>query len=213
MVAAIGDPYATAAEYRDRVGKTDTGADATILAQLTAVSRYLDRRLHRFFTQDAAVVVRTFDGNGDTMLWLPADIATVTDLVVKVDLNEDYDFGEANETLTINTHFWVGPQDAEKGPEPRPFDCLEVVPNNGVFDAWPEQVRAIQVTAKFGWPAVPNAIKEVTISVTRQLRDILESGVTLTMQNIDAGVQSSPSTMALILDIERMYSRPLMGSC
>lgn len=213
MPASVIDPYFTAAEYRDRVGKTDAGADATILLQATAVSRYLDRRLHRFFTQDAAVVVRTFDGNGETVLWLPADIASTTGLIVKVDLNEDYDFGEANETLTINTHFWVGPSDADKGPEPRPFEYLEVVPNNGVFDVWPEQLRAVQVTAKFGWPAVPNAIKEVTISVTRQLRDILESGVTMTMQNIDAAVQSSPSTMALILDIERMYSRPLMGSC
>jgi hypothetical protein len=213
MPAAIGDPYATAAEFRDRVGKSDTTVDATILVQLTAVSRYLDRRLHRFFTQDAAVVTRTFDGNGDTVLWLPVDIASTTSMVVKVDLNEDYDFGEANETLTLNTHFWVGPQDAEKGPEPRPFDCLEIIPNNGVFDVWPEQARAVQVAAKFGWPAVPNAIKEVTISVTRQLRDILESGVTMTMENIDAAIQSSPSTMALILDIERMYSRPLMGSC
>jgi len=209
VTASISDPYATAAEYRDRVDKTDTGDDATILAQLTTVSRFLDLRLRRFFTQDAAVVVRTFDGNGEALLWLPADIATVTGLVVKVDLNEDYLFTGATETLTINTHFWVGPADVDKGPEPRPYECLEVVPNNGLFDVWPEQQRAVQVTAKFGWPAIPGGIKERTIDLTRQLRDVQEAGAAMTLQNIEAAIPLSPQLRLLLWDIERQYAKPI----
>jgi len=208
-MVAVTDPYATAAEYRDRVDKTDTGDDATILAQLTTVSRFLDLRLRRFFTQDAAAAVRTFDGNGEALLWLPADIATTTGLVVKVDLNEDYDFTDSGETLTINTHFWVGPADADKGPEPRPYECLEVVPNNGLFDVWPDQKRVVQVTAKFGWPAVPGGIKERTIDLTRQMRDVLEAGATMTLQSIDTALPLSPQLRLLLWDIERQYARPI----
>lgn len=38
---ALGDAYATEAEYRVRVGKLDLGDDTTILAQLRAVSHYI----------------------------------------------------------------------------------------------------------------------------------------------------------------------------
>src|SRR3972149_2249474 len=104
---AVVDSYATLAEYKVRVNLTTTGDDAAITAQLGAVSRLIDRECRRFFTQDAAVVTRIFDGNGASRLWLPADIATATGLVVKVDLNGDYDFLDANESLTLDTDFWL----------------------------------------------------------------------------------------------------------
>jgi len=208
VAASVGDAYATAEEFRQRTSKGDATEDDVILSQLTTVSRFLDLRLRRFFTQDAVAVVRTFDGNGDVLLWLPADIATTTGLIVKVDLNEDYDVTDAGETLTINTHFWVGPADADKGPEPRPYECLEVVPNNGLFDVWPDQKRAVQVTAKFGWSAVPGGIKERTIDLTRQMRDVLEAGATLTIQSIDTALTVSPQLKLLLWDIERQYARP-----
>src|SRR3990167_5079751 len=109
---AVTDAYATAAEYRERTTKSDASDDDTILAQLKAVSRWLDRRLRRFFTQDAAVVARIYNGNGEQILWLPDDIATATGLIVKVDLNGDYDFSDSGETLSINTDFWLGPYNA-----------------------------------------------------------------------------------------------------
>jgi hypothetical protein len=209
MTATVFDAYATAEEFRQRTSKGDATEDDVILSQLVTVSRFLDLRLRRFFTQDAAAVVRTFDGNGEALLWLPADIATTTGLIVKVDLNEDYDVTDAGETLTINTHFWVGPADADKGPEPRPYEYLEVVPDNGLFDVWPDQKRAVQVTAKFGWPAVPGGIKERTIDLTRQMRDVLEAGATMTLQSIETALPLSPQLRLLLWDIERQYAKPI----
>lgn len=215
---AISDAYATAVEYRARAGKTDTGDDATILAQLTAVSRYIERELGRFFNQDAAVVTRYYNGNGQQRLYVD-EIATTTGLVVKIDLDEDYVFTGANEILTIVTHFWVGPYNAALGPEARPYTFLEIVPGNGVFSEWPirrraaeviDQPRSVEVTAKFGWPAVPAAIRELTIAITRQLRDMEEAGFTLTMQNIDAMVRLAPSASVLLRDIARQYGRVVL---
>ena len=203
---AVTDAYASAAEYRDRVEKSATGDDTPILVQLTAVSRYLDRRLGRFFTQDAEAVARTLDGNGEARLWVP-DIATITGLLVKVDLDADYDFDDSDETLTINTHFWVGPANADKGPEPNPYLYLQIVPNNGRLSKWPDQLRSVEVTAKHGWPAVPGAIKEASIVLVHQLRDLEQEGFTMSLESIDSTIRSSPQMSAFLLDLEERYAR------
>ena len=207
MVAAVTDPYATALEYRARTGGSGTGDDATILLQTTAVSRYLDARLRRFFTQDAAAVTRIFDGNGQEKLWLPADIASITGLIVTVDLDGDYSFTDET-ALVLDTDFWLGPMNADKGAEVRPFEWMKVHPNSTRLSIWPEQQRAIQITAIWGWSAVPSAIKELCIAITRQLRDMEESGFTLTLENVDAAIRVSPQTAWLLRDIEREYARP-----
>lgn len=204
---AVESPYATAAEYRARTSQSGTGDDATILLQTTAVSRYLDARLRRFYTQDAAVVTRIYDGNGEQRLWLPDDIAMTTGLVVTADQDGDYDFSDET-ALTLNTDYWVGPWNAGYGSEPRPYTFLEVSPNSANLSAWPEQLRSVQVVAKFGWPAVPAAIKEITVAITRQLRDLEKSGVTQAIQNIDTVIQQSPELAGLMARIERMYARP-----
>ena len=202
---ALADPYATAPEYRARVTKTDTSEDATTLIdQLKGVSRWLDRELRRFFNIDAAVVTRTFDGNGATRLWLPRDIATTTGLIVKVDDDADWDY---DYTLAIGTDFWVGPPDADKDPEPWPWQYLEVNPN-GQIGQWPDIVRSVQVTAKFGWPAVPQAIKELTVMVTRNWRDMLESGMAVTLQNLETAAGFTPDARLLWRDVQRTYARP-----
>jgi len=210
-MAVVTDAYATAEEYRARSTKTTTGDDADIDEQLKAVSRVIDQECRRFFTIDAEAVTRLYDGNGERVLWLPDDIATATGLIVKVDLNGDYAFGGANETLTIDTHFWLGPQNADKGAEVRPWEFLEVHPSNTVLSAWPEQRRSVQVTAKFGWLVVPDGIREATCAITRQLRDMQEAGFTLTLENIDAAIRLSPQAAGILKDIKKAYSRKVLA--
>ncbi len=206
---AVTDAYATAAEYRTRTTKNDTGDDATILTQLTAVSRLLDKECGRFFNQDAAVVARIFDGNGLGRLYID-DVATLTGLVVKVDLNADYDYADTDETLTKDTHYWIGPANAARGSEPRPYRILEIVPSNGRLTRWPEQLRAVEVTAQFGWPAVPGAIKEATIFITRELRDMQEAGATFQLQDIENAIRLSPQAFSLMQRIKREYGQPVL---
>lgn len=207
---ALGAAYATAAEARARWMKADVGDDPTILENLTAVSHYIDSRCRRRdgFNQSVSVEARMYDGNGKARVWLPDDIATVTGLIVKADLNGDYGVADSGETLTIDTHFWVYPDNAAVGSDPKPYEALELVPTNGVVTTWPLQRRAIQVTAKFGWPEVPEAIKELTIALTRYLRDIHESGVTFSIQAIDTAVQESREMSFFLRNIERQYARP-----
>jgi hypothetical protein len=201
---AITDPYATVEEYKARIGKSSAGDDEALLEILKAISRLIDRECGRFFGQDAAVVVRLYDGNGQSRLYID-DVVTTTALVVKVDLDGDYDFDGADETLTVGTHFWLGPANADKGPEAMPFRYLEIVPNNGWLSLWPTQARAVQITAKFGWPAVPGAIREATVMITHEIADVQKAGPSAALQDIDSAVRLSPTAFSIVQRIKREY--------
>lgn len=127
---------------------------------------------------------------------------------MKCDLNGDYDVADSGETLAVNTHFWPGPYNALNGSEPKPYEWLELIPSNSAVTVWPRQIRALEVTAVFGWPEVPTAIKELTIALTRYLRDIEESGMTFALNAIDQAVSESRQMSFFLRDIERMYARP-----
>ena len=91
---AIGDAYATAAEYRAAVDRTDAADDAIIGRDLTALSRYLDWKLNQRagFQKDAAVTVRVYEGDGTRRLLLRFSIASATGLIVTRDTDADGDF-------------------------------------------------------------------------------------------------------------------------
>lgn len=197
------DAYATEAEYRARAAKSDTADDATILAQLKAAARYVDIKMGRFFTQEAAVT-RIYDGDGSCRIWID-DIVSVATL--KVDLDGDYLFSDET-ALTLDTDYWLGPVNAADGSEAWPFEYIEVHPTSTRLSSWPRQRRAIEIVGTFGWPAVPGPIREATISIVRQLRDMQESGFTLVMQDIESAVNASPQMSALLLGLQRVYAKP-----
>lgn len=221
---AIGDSYATAAEYRAGIDQDDTAEDAEILLYTTAVSRIIDHRCQRTFNQDAAVVERFYshpggretiliDGlvpieRGSARFWLPdADISTTTGLVVKVDLDLDY---SPETTLTINTDFWVGPENAALGSEVRPYEYLDLKPNGAVLYAWPTTRKGISIAAKFGWSAVPEAIKRATIALTKQLRDATKEPFVLTLDNLGDKLPLTGGGMKILDRIEAEYSKKVM---
>lgn len=204
---AIGDAYATAEEYRARVESTDDSEDGETDALLLAVSRFVEVQAGRCFNRDDSPVTKKFDGNGEERLWLPEDIATSTALVLKCDLNSDNDVSDANETLTLDTHFWLGPDNAQAGPEAWPYQFIEVIPNNGRLTVWPNQRRALWITAAYGFPEVPGAVKEATIAVARNLRDLQKSGYTMTLQNVEAAVRVSSTAAYLVKDLVAAYGR------
>ena len=86
------------------------------------------------------------------------DISTTTGLIVKLD---DGDNGTFSTTLTIGTHFILTPSNAAD--EGEPFTCLQLV--NGLY-RFPQSESGrpgVQVTAKFGFAAVPAAIQQACL--------------------------------------------------
>jgi hypothetical protein len=97
---ALSDPYATAAEYRAVVNRSDVSADAQILTDLTAVSRYLEKKLGRFFNKDTGDVTRTYlIPAASDRLWI--DDLSAAPTSITIDLNGNGSF--ADETALIST--------------------------------------------------------------------------------------------------------------
>lgn len=218
---AATDSYATVAEYKERVDQSSSVLDGVVAAHLAACSRLLDKQCNRFFSRDAAAVERVFDGgtsiiqrlddhyviwnpNARTRLYLPSDIATTTGLIVKVDLDGDY---VAETTLTLNTDYWVGEPNAPLGSEPWPYTWLEVIPTSGKLFTWPAQRRGLAVTAVWGWPAVPAALKEATVMLASEFIDLQRGGAVLTLNNLDAAVGLSPRAPKILGDTVEVYGR------
>lgn len=197
----VSDSYATAAQYRAILGKTDTSEDAEILDDLTAVSRYMDGKLGRFFTKDAAAVKRVYvpSAASDT-LWVDDLAAAPTS--IKVD--EDLDGSFADETAYAGTDYELRPLNAADGPETWPYTHI-IIPPWSKKGNWPRGGR-VEIDAVFGWPAVPKAIERATIHLTGILR--LESPrATNRIVEIEDVVQASPEAQRIIWQLMKTYAR------
>lgn len=160
MPAAVTDSYATFETYSTIYGKQNASQAVQYAAVLEAVSRYMDWRLGRFFTKDAAAVARVLTPGLDALLGyngelFTPDIVSVSASGIKVDTDRDGLF--TDETAFALTDYQLHPVNAPYGPEPRPYTQI-VIPYWSTKSAW-EEGYPVEITAVWGWPAVPKAIE------------------------------------------------------
>ena len=187
---ALTDAYATAAEYRGVIDKTDTKDDTEILSDLKAISRYLEGKLGRFFNKDASAVARIYMAPSTTRtLW-------VTDMSeAPVTVKFDYDGDGVYETATTN--YKLLPFNAPVEPEPQPYTRI-------YFDSHLSKGQMVEITAKYGWPAVPEAIKKATIHLTAILR--LETPrATRRIQELGETIEASTDAQSIIRQLTDNY--------
>lgn len=218
---AVTDAYATAAEYRAELSKSTTTDDAQILVGLTAISRYIDKRLGRFFTKDASDVARVYmprstgvpvrnDWAESENPWrygglarqLYIDDLSAAPTTIKIDQDRDGVFSD--ETALASTEYELLPRNADKGSEPMPFTCIELTAW-GSTNYFPTGCR-VEVTGKFGWPSVPPAIKAACIHLGGILR-LETSRATRSVSDVGTVVEASPEGQNLISDLIRNYGR------
>lgn len=134
---------------------------------INAASREIDGWCGRRFWQDSTVAAREFYAD-DARCCHVDDISTVTGLVVKID--EDAD-GTFETTLTITTDFVLLPSNAADESPARPYTEIRLVDNYS-FPVPGNGRPGVQVTAKFGWPAVPD---DVTKACLVQATDLFKA--------------------------------------
>lgn len=196
---AITDAYCTAGAYRSAIGKIDGGDDQDILTDLTAISRYMEKRLDRFFNKDAAAVKRYYMGSGYDVLYVD-DLVSVT--TIKIDTDRDGSF--ADETALATTDYELLPRNVDVGSEPGPYRSIGLT-DYGTQSLWTAGTR-VEIDGVWGWPAVPEAIKRACIHLTAILR--LETPrAQATVSEIGQLVQMSPKAMGIIEDLHRHYGR------
>jgi hypothetical protein len=155
---AITNGYATLAEFQAYTGmSTLTSAETTSIEKgIEAASRSIDRIANRRFYQDAAASARLYRPS-DFYKLIVDDISTTSSLVVSLDATGQ---GSYTENLTINTDYILDPVNApSKG---RPFTMVTLVGPT----TWPYPTNyrpTVQVSARWGWPSIPDDIVEATL--------------------------------------------------
>ena len=144
-MAAITDAYITADEYRSAKGDSAREGVGDLEDDIAAVCQLIDAITHQAFTKDAAVVNRTWWGDGSARLkvWGQNNcpgIATATGLIVKIDRDNDGSF--ADETAVASGDYELWPPHAALGREPQPYREIVLHGLGSVTDTyWPKGHR------------------------------------------------------------------------
>ena len=199
---AVTDAYADVARYKAEIVKSSAADDDTILLQLTGVSRYMERASGLFFTKDDSAVARVYIGNGTASLRVD-EIASTSGLAISIDEDDDGSFGD--ETALASTDYELWPLNSEKGAGPKPWDKI-ILPSWSIKGVWPAGFR-VEVTAIYGWPAVPEIIVSACVQLTGILR--LESPrATNSITEFNQVLGTSRTAQAIIADLMTVYATP-----
>lgn len=158
----IVNGYTTAVLLKAWLGITGATYDTQIDAAVNAASRSIDHYCQRRFWLDGSVVARTFVPQRRLTLCVD-DIGDSTGLVLKTDASGDGTF----ETTWSASDYQLGPLNANVAyPEARPWTELRAVGTQTfpwLYNSWLTRRDRVQVTAKWGWPAVPDAVSEACL--------------------------------------------------
>ena len=196
---AITNGYITLANLKTYL-KIDDSVDDTILESIIeSASRSIDRIANRRFYADASATARTYRAVGNMRVQID-DVSSTTGLIVKTDPNGT---GTYQTTFTINSDFIVEPTNAiALG---RPITTITIVGGTAFslpVNYWPQ----VQVTAKWGWPSVPDDVEQATYILSADLYKRRDSiGGVLGLSELGA-IRMSPLGRD-IANIVRAYRR------
>jgi hypothetical protein len=157
---AITNGYCTLSELKAVLRITDSVDDTLLELRIEEASRVIDNHCGRRFYADANATARLYAAINDSVLMVD-DISSLTGLVVKTDVNGD---GTYSSTLT-STDFQTEPLNALA--QGLPISILRAsVPGKFPLTQAP---AGVQVTAKWGWPSVPNPIRSACILLAGRL--------------------------------------------
>lgn len=165
---AITNGYATLTEIKAYLSISDTTDDTLLESLIESASRSIDRIANRRFYLDSSASARKYRAYSDIFVYVD-DIGTTSGLVVAVDENGN---GTYTKTLTLDTDYILDPLTASS--LGRPFTQLTMVSNTEMWPIFPGITQnglrpGVQVTAKWGWPSVPDDINMACLILTADL--------------------------------------------
>lgn len=157
---ALGDSYAKLAELKPRLGITDANDDTRLTQALAAASRGVEKFCKRQFNVADTASARVYEPLHDELVMVD-DFHTTTDLEIAVDDTGDGTFG----TTLSASQYKLRPRNGVVDGEPGwPFWRIKATES----DLFPVGRDSVQVTAQWGWSAVPAAVKESTLIVAEE---------------------------------------------
>lgn len=157
--------YVDKEDLKAYIGLSGTGQDDNIDNAINGACRQIDAICGRVFYQDETVQIKKYTPVNAYYLDVD-DISTTTGLVVKLDDNDD---GTFEKTLTLDTDFYlepVNPAIVAKISSTiyyEPYTSLRILDTRSSERFDPTILNHVQITAKFGYSKVPEAIKQATL--------------------------------------------------
>jgi hypothetical protein len=185
--------YASLSELKAYLGITDTAEDPQLQDSLITASRSIEHICGRRFWPDQVATARLFQPRDADVVNVD-DFWTSTGLIVAVD---DSDSGTYSRVLSA-TDYVLEPFNGVNDGEPGwPYYRLGAT-NSG----WPSRSRrpSVQVTAKWGWAAVPGPIKQACIYLAEETFKMKGSpfGVAATDQFGPIRMRNNPKVMSML---------------
>mgnify|MGYP003653454435 CR=1 FL=1 len=165
---AITNGYATLAEIKAYMSISDNTDNDLLENLVESASRSIDRIANRRFYLDATASARLYRAYSNIFVFVD-DIGTTSNLVVAIDENGN---GTYSKTLTLNTDYILDPLTSQS--LNRPFTQLTMVSNTESWPIFPGITSnglrpGVQVTARWGWPSVPDDLNMACLILTADL--------------------------------------------
>lgn len=184
--------YCTTAELKAWVRVTDTDDDTLLAVAITSASRAIDGLCGRQFGNITTAAVRYYTWDGGTIDCRDAlridDLYSTTDLAVVVDTDAD---STTTGTIVVDTDFMLWPYNAAA--DGRPWTHLVSV--NAPAYRYGRWARGVAITARWGWSAVPAAVKQATLTQAARF---------FARRNAPFGVAGSPELGSELRLLERL---------
>lgn len=166
---ALGDSYATLAELKSYMGITDSGSDTLLTAALASASRAIEHYCRRQFNKTTTASARVFCPETPVVAWID-DVHTTTDLVIKTDDGDDGTYETTWDSDEYQLEPVNGVVDGESG---WPYYRIKAVSGRRLY---PARLRPhLQVTAQWGWTAVPAGIKQACLIKAEEIHKLKDA--------------------------------------
>lgn len=160
---AITNGYATLAEAKAYLGIADNVDDTMLERMVEAASRAIDSIAGRRFYLDSTATARVYRGTNPYIL-IVDDIGTTTGLVLALDTGGD---GTYETVLQLNTDYVVEPFNAAA--MSKPYTQITLVGSQLLPWLLPNLRPCAQVTARWGFPTVPNDVAQSCLILTADM--------------------------------------------
>jgi hypothetical protein len=202
----ITNGYLTAPQLKDYLGITLSDQDGNLEDAISAASRAIDSFCGRRFYADTAATARTYQP-GSPYCATVHDISTTTSLAIKTD---DGDDGTFETTWTSGTDYELEPGDGigPNGQTGWPYWRIVAV-GARIFPTGIRR-RTLQVTAKWGWAAVPDDVEQACRLLAAEMfkRKDAPFGVAgFGADGLLVRVREDPKVKDLLLDFRRRGAR------
>jgi len=155
--------YVDLATFKQYIGRSGSDQDLVMSMAVSAACKAIDHYCDRHFYLEPVATAKTFVPDDLLLLVLDEDIGSSSGLVIQTDPS-----GDGVYEVTWDARDWqLLPVNAPtEHPEPKPWTKVRAVGGRTfpwLINTWLTRRDRVKITARWGWPVVPEAVIEATL--------------------------------------------------